>query len=539
MIELRPPARPETSRGPIPRLVWLAGVFVAELVTLAAAYQFFAQIECRNVADQALCEGLKSLVARAIVVLAVACVVMLAHPEARSRFVAGARPACWLWPCVHLAGLGLLFLPLLRVGSGDLGADFGAAVGPWFVGTLAGVAGGLLWLAPARAWGRLMRDLGPVALAALAVAVVTPDLAEAIRPIWEWSVLTGLTFNAVAMLLSVFTPVSVADPSTYVIGVRDFAVHISRQCSGVEGFALVTAFVAIYAVIFRRALRIGRFLCVVLPVALALSWLLNVLRIGLLILVGANLSPTVAVNGFHSYAGWLFFTLLALGLVAVVQVTPWLHHGGAVRTGGPLRRDPVAVAIVPFIAFMVVSTVVSALAPHPEVGYPVKALVLLAVVIAFWPGYRLLLWRLDPVALAAGVGVGVFWMVLAEPGDPQLSGLLAAMTPGSYASWLALRLLGTILLVPLIEEMFFRGYVMRRLEQSATGFPWGRVMAIAVSTAAFAALHGRWIEAGVAGVIFALLALRCGQATDAVQGHVVANAVIALVAVWTGDFSLI
>lgn len=542
MTEMHP-VPPQTaaarSASALPRAAGLAALFVAELLLLAVAYQFLAQIECHRIGAQALCEGLKSLVARAIVVLAIAGVLLMAHPAARKRFLGGAQAGSRLWAAVHLAGLGLLFLPLLRAGAQDLGAQFSAALWPWAAGGIAAALGGLFWLAPPPVWARLARDLGPVALGALAVGAALPDLAEAIRPIWDWSFLTRLTFDAVALFLAVFSTVSVADPAGYVIGVREFAVHISRQCSGVEGFALVTVFVAIYAVIFRATLRMRRFLLVVLPVALVLSWLLNVVRIGTLILVGANLSPGLAVNGFHSYAGWLFFTLLALALVAVVQVSPWLHRGESVRVGVPLRHDPVALAIVPFILFMLVSTILSALAPHPELGYPVKALALLAVVLVFLPGYRRLDWHPDPLAWAGGLAIGASWVALAPPADPDLAALLAVMTPASYASWVVLRLLGTVLLVPLIEEMFFRGYVLLRLDAAAQRSGWRRAGAILLSSAGFAVLHDRWAAAGLAGIVLALLTLRRGRVASAIQAHVVANGLIAAVAVWQGDFSLL
>jgi len=527
---------PEDLREAGRRALGLAVLFLAELVCLAGAYQFLVQIECRLTDAQGVCESLKSLVARAIVIFAVAGVLLSAHPAARMRFLATCRPAGPVWPGVHLAGLGLMCVPFGIAATTDLGAAFGTALWLWAAGAVAAGLGGLFWLAPPRAWRHLGRDLGWVGGGALLVAALTPDLAEAVRPIWDWSVLTLLTFRAVALFLQAFTEVSVADPASFVIGIKGFAVHISRQCSGVEGLALVTAFVAIYAVIFRHTLRTWRFVLLVLPLALLASWLLNVVRIGVLILLGAYVSPDIAVNGFHSYAGWLFFTLLALALVAMVQLVPWLHRNASGRTAQPLLRDPVAAMILPFILFMLISTLVSALAPHPELGYPVKALVLVLVVVAFLPAFRRLEWRLDPIAIGAGVGVGVVWLMTAGPGDPQLAVLLSAMTTASYVSWITLRLLGTIVLVPMVEEMFFRGYLLTRLD----GATWlRRGLAIGVSSALFAAMHGRWIEAFAAGVVFALLALRQGRATDAVQAHVAANAVIGVVAALRGDFSLI
>ena len=59
------------------------------------------------------------------------------------------------------------------------------------------------------------------------------------------------------------------------------------------------------------------------------------------------------------------------------------------------------------------------------------------------------------------------------------------------------------------------------------------------AAAAFALLHGRWIEAGLAGVIFSMLYIRQGRLADAITAHAVANALIAVVAAWRGDWTLI
>ncbi len=74
--------------------------------------------------------GFKSLVARAIVVLAVAGPLLMAYPTARARFLAASRTGATGWAIVHGVGVALLFVPLIRAGSGDLRAAFSAALGP-------------------------------------------------------------------------------------------------------------------------------------------------------------------------------------------------------------------------------------------------------------------------------------------------------------------------------------------------------------------------------------------------------------------------
>ena len=92
------------------------------------------------------------------------------------------------------------------------------------------------------------------------------------------------------------------------------------------------------------------------------------------------------------------------------------------------------------------------------------------------------------------------------------------------------------MLVPVVEEAFFRGYVLTRLDSGT----WAsRVAAVAVSSALFALLHGRIVAAGAAGVVFALVMLRRGRLADAILAHGLANALIAAVALWRGAWSLI
>ncbi len=519
----------------------IGALFVAELAVLALSYQLLAQFECRGTNAFELCRFLRSMVVRALAVFAAMVVLVWARPEPFARFLAGARASAGPHAAMllHLAGIALLMAPLAVFGGDGLTATFGTAAVLWIAGGLAAAVGGLLWLAPLAEWRSLLRDTGAL-LPVVALAALIPDMADLVQPLWHLQAITTVTFAAVVQLLDLVSDGTYADPASYVIGVRAFVVVVSQQCSGVEGFALVTVFCALYAFLFRDTIRPLRLLLVVWPVALALSWVLNIVRIAALILIGAHVSPDLAVNGFHSYAGWMFFTLLALGILYAVQAIAWFHRDGPARSadGPALRDDPVAVQILPFVAFMVGSVLAGALAVHPDLAYPVKVAAMGAAVLVFLPAYRRLPWSVDPVAVAVGLAVGAGWLWL-DPGDPAapaLSAGLAAVPAALLAGWIALRVIGTVVLVPLIEEMFFRGYVLTRIDRGGLML---RIVAIAVSSALFAALHGRWIEAGLAGVAFALVMLRRGRVTDAVVSHAAANAVVALGAALAGDWTRI
>ncbi|MCC5970329.1 MAG: exosortase E/protease, VPEID-CTERM system [Pararhodobacter sp.] len=525
------------------RIIVVSAILLLEIVAIALTYQFVATVDCHETDAPGACRFMRSLVARAIVAFAAFGLFFWARPHAWARLLHLVAPqqrgAVWLWGG-NLAGVGLILLPAIIGGARNLTDVFHLALIPWVAGLVLAAAASLALLVPFAALGRWLREERYAPLVILLVAVAVPDVAEVLLPLWDWHFLTSLTFDAVWATLSVFAPDAEADPETYILGAEGFYVHIARQCSGLEGIALVAAFVGIYGVLFRSELRFPQYWLIVLPLGLALSWLLNVLRIALLVLIGARISPELAVNAFHSYAGWLFFTLLAFFLLAVVQWLPLVHRKPPMSGGRlSLRHDWLAARILPFVAFMVAGVLTSALWAQPELGYPLKALVL-AVALAFFHRHLArMMPTLDPVAIGAGLVVGLAWIwrqPLPGAADAALLEGLATLGGVALAVWVVARLLGTMLLVPVVEELFFRGYLLGRLDFGGIA---GRIFAVAVSSALFAALHGRPVDAFAAGVVFALVMLRRNRLGDAMTAHIVANSAIALWAVLSGDLSRI
>ena len=542
------------------RSLWICGIFAAELVLIVLAFQVLAPLECRLTTIEAACRGLRGAVLRALCLGALLGVYLWAVPPARADFarITGARTGGRGWAMLHLLAVVGLFLPLAVVAPDRLNAAFGALF-PWLgAGAALAMAGGLFWLAAPRDWLGWLRPRAGLLAVITGVAMVLPDIAAAIGPLWYWDVLTEATFVAVALLLSLLAERVVIAPAAQVIGMDGFAVAVADSCSGVEGFALITAFMGIYAWLFRDGLRMGRYWAVVWPLALLASWLLNVLRIAALIHIGAFVSPALAANGFHSFAGWLFFILLAFAVLVAANRVAWLSRpvqavagaGAATGPGGatggapgaamaagppPMAQDDTAARILPFIVFMLSGVVAQTFWAAPELAFPLQAVAMTA---ALWLVRRPLAQYLaapDAVAVGAGLAVGLGWILLA-PAAPPPAAALAALPTGLFAFWAAMRILGTALLVPVIEELFFRGYVQARLDDGTRA---RRALAIAISAGLFAALHGRFVEAALAGVVFSLLYLRRGRLADAIAAHATANALIAAMAAWRGDWALI
>ncbi|SFL31859.1 hypothetical protein SAMN04488036_109108 [Shimia haliotis] len=509
----------------------MAGLAVVELLTVIVTYQVMASIECRNTEVEFACRALRSMTARALAVITVLALYFWLRPRTYQalRDTAGATSGASVWLTVHALGVLLIFLPIPLFGTEEISQRFLPTLLIMSSGGALAALGGLLWITPARHWWHWLRSDGYFLPAAILGAVLVPDLADLIRPLWDVSNLSSLTFFLVFLVLLALGFDVAVDPPTYIIGYDDFFVQIASQCSGVEGIALITIFMGLYALLMKDDLRMRRYWLGLYPLAVLCSWLFNILRIAILIIIGAEVSPEHALNGFHSYAGWLMFTAVALTVVAAAHRWSWLHRSPRPKGARPrLAEESLAALIVPFIVMMLTSVIASAFWPTPSDAYPFRAVAMVCVLLYFRPVLMRLLRRPEAIAVLAGLVVGALWLVTApvSPSD---------MTQPS-AMWIAFRLLGTIALVPVIEELFFRGYLQNRLLRG--GLIW-TVLALLLPNLFFGLLHERYVAGMLAGLVFGVLALRSRGLTNAIAAHGAANALIAIYAMITANWALI
>lgn len=450
---------------------------------------------------------------------------------------------------LNLLGLGLALVPLSFLVNGAPVSTVLPAFGFWGLG-MGLILGGLgRLIAPLPAWRRFLGAAGSALGPAIAAGIAAPWLAVLIRPLWGGlDGIASATFSAVAWIIAALGYEVYSDPEAKVIGAGEFYISVAPQCSGVEGFALVTLFVSLYLWLFRADLRFPGAL-LLYPLGLAASAAFNVVRITVLLVIGLGGNPELAVGGFHSHAGWLMFTLVALGIIALAQSLPWLRRGalasGAADNahaapGGPLPfwQDPVAARILPFAVFMLSALLASALSGAPGQVYPLRALVVAAVMAPFWGIYRALGWRLDPAALTAGLGIAALWVLVPVSVSAASAPPYGTLTDGMLLLWLLARGIGTTLLVPVLEELFFRDYLEGLFRRGRT-LPWTIGAALA-SAGLFALFHDRWAEAFAAGLVFSWLAARPGgRISDAILAHGLANGLIFAVALATNRLEII
>jgi CAAX prenyl protease-like protein len=95
--------------------------------------------------------------------------------------------------------------------------------------------------------------------------------------------------------------------------------------------------------------------------------------------------------------------------------------------------------------------------------------------------------------------------------------------------------------VPIIEELAFRGFLARRLaSRDFDALPPERITLPAIfgSALAFGLLHRRPVAGTLAGVAYALVYRRRGKLADAVVAHAATNAILLAVAAALGRWDL-
>jgi len=456
---------------------------------------------------------------------------------------------------LHLLALILIvasYLYLLKAAlPGSVPAE--AATFLWFAAIALVVVSAVAAVAPWRKLFQIARGLG----ATWAYAALCALFAAASRPIivWLWEtpgshlgrMLQSGTLSGVHAILTIFYRGVVLEPASVTIGTAKFQVQVAGGCSGIEGLALMLILSVGWLIFAHRELRLARAIWLV-PVTLGAIWLLNLVRIAALIAIGDAGHEAVAVGGFHSEAGWIFFNFIAISFLFAANHLPWLRKNS---TSPVLATESspnlAAVYLLPFLTILAASLIAQAASSGFEWLYPLRLVAALATLWCFRRNLLSIDWRFDWLGPLAGVGVFLFWLVFSQRMLPSGSGDALASSIGHLAPfertiWLSARVLAAVITVPIAEELAFRGFVARRIvAEDVESVSYSRLgwLPILISSAVFGVLHGRlWLAGVLAGVVFALVAKLRNRLGEAVAAHATANLLIAIWVLARGDFSL-
>ena len=422
-------------------------------------------------------------------------------------------------------------------------------IAPYF-GLLAILGASLmLTAAPVGFWWSLISQTWVSLVLAFVSAVLV--LLISLLAEFGWVPLAGATLNASYALLSLYENSVVMNVTTQELGVGDFLVQIAPECSGYEGIGLVSAVLGLYLIVFRKQLAFPNAFFLI-PAGILAIWVFNVVRIAALVSLGAHFSPKMAVGGFHSQAGWIAFILVTVGvMMAGHKLAIFQRRGNRAEADASVsaththaRNDTDALAwLAPFIGLMAASIVASAFAPNDQWLYGLRVIAIGAALWMFRGFYWPLVMRVSWLSIAAGLAVGAVW-IATDPNPAagaELGQWLASLPAWLMIAWLAIRAAGTIIFVPVAEELAFRGYLYNAITSAGARFGPVIIMfaAVAVTSVLFGAIHQRWLAGALAGAVYALLMIRSGRISDPIASHMASNAVIFGWAVVYGQWSLL
>ena len=183
--------------------------------------------------------------------------------------------------------------------------------------------------------------------------------------------------------------------------------------------------------------------------------------------------------------------------------------------------------------------------------YAIKIALTVAAILFVWPGYRQFLpIRVGFLATTVGFVGAVVWILLWSADLESVLGLRELLSkfglgtrrsafnpfeqmdsPALAKAFMALRLFGLVLVVPLIEEMFYRGFVMRFvIDRDWWNVPIGKVTPVAAAAAIVLPVmtHPEIFAAAAWFGLMVWLYWKTKNIWDCIAAHMTTNALLGL-----------
>jgi CAAX prenyl protease-like protein len=216
-----------------------------------------------------------------------------------------------------------------------------------------------------------------------------------------------------------------------------------------------------------------------------------------------------------------------------------------------MTRNPTAGYIAPFAVFIGLMAVERLTGLSAAWLLPFRFAVVLAVILLFSRPYLSLRPRAALATLALGTAVFFLWIgpdalfhyrhfwlfenAITGAADSSLSPALR-----HQPAFLALRVAISVLLVPILEELFWRGWLMRWLiDRDWTKVPLGTYnrSAFWIVALLFASEHGPYWEVGlIAGIAYNWWMIRTKSLADCILAHAVTNGILAAYVIAFGQW---
>lgn len=213
-----------------------------------------------------------------------------------------------------------------------------------------------------------------------------------------------------------------------------------------------------------------------------------------------------------------------------------------------LGASPVRARVAPFVIFLALTFCQGLFGEASRYWfYLAKTLVGVWLVWEMGPLVAEMRWTLSWEAFVVGVAVFAIWVGLdgcyhkfSEAGAPWNPH--ARFGANSPLAWLfiSVRILGSSLVVPPLEETFYRSFLYRYLVKTEfQAMPLGQLhwLSFFVTAGIFGFAHYEWLAGVLCGLAYQWLVIRKKRLGDAMTAHAITNFLLALWIVWKGAWN--
>ena len=195
-------------------------------------------------------------------------------------------------------------------------------------------------------------------------------------------------------------------------------------------------------------------------------------------------------------------------------------------------RHPATAYVAPFALFLLLTEIGRWIPGSLLWIYPVKTILAGVLLVWFRRAYSEV--KLEFSWLAIAVGLVIFMLWLGMEGYYPLLFKSRGVSPyemveGTWNGvmvWIGIRLFGAVVIVPIMEELFWRSFLLRYLintdfrQVSLGAFSW---YSLVWTVVLFGLEHERWLAGMVAGLLYTVLLYRTKSLSASILAHTTTN----------------
>jgi hypothetical protein len=217
-------------------------------------------------------------------------------------------------------------------------------------------------------------------------------------------------------------------------------------------------------------------------------------------------------------------------------------------------ESPILARILPFVLFVLLTFGQGRFGPDSAYWiYLLKTLVGIWLIFEMRPFIAEMRWSFSAEAVIVGIAVFVIWVGISGDWTTQASllsklGLTHSSTattpvwnpeasfgPALAGFFIAVRILGSALVVPPIEEAFYRSFLYRYFASpNFLSVPLNKFLPVPflATAAVFGISHNEWLAGIICGAAYQWLVIRKNRLGDAMTAHAITNFLLGVWVVW-------